>query len=151
MPRIVELAGISLVSVMVCYASPSFAKGAEGAQSKACRAKAIQQGRVGDQRNAFIATCLKGALSPKMSTGSGAKSGAARAVTAPSGADRTDRSTQCNAEAVKRGLHDTAFQSFRKGCLASAAPVGAIESSQTPTKPTASKPKLESLTNTPPK
>jgi len=73
------------------------------------------------------------------------------AVVAPSGSDRTARSTQCNAEAARRGLHDSAFQSFRKGCLASAAPVGAIEAGEHPTTPTAAKPKLESLTNTPPK
>ncbi len=150
MRRVVEIAALSLVSILACSATPVAAKIVESAQSKACRAQATQQGLSGNERDSFQATCMKGSLSPKGRTEPAPKGEAAKAVIAPSGADRTIRSKQCNAEAARRGLHDSAFQSFRKGCLASAAPVSAIETSERPTKPTGAKPKLESLTNTPP-
>ncbi len=151
MHRIVGIAGLSLLTILICGSAPDAARGAESAQSKACWSQATQQGLVGDQRDSFHATCLKGALAPKAPTRLAVATKAAKAVTAPSGADRTVRSKQCNAEAAKRGLHDAAFESFRKGCLASAAPVRAIETGEDPTKPTPAKPKLESLTNMPPK
>jgi hypothetical protein len=70
-------------------------------------------------------------------------------LTAPSGADRTVRSKECNAEAAKRGLKEGALQAFRKGCLASAAPVGAIETSKQTEVPTKDKPKLDALIDAP--
>jgi hypothetical protein len=74
---------------------------------------------------------------------------AAKAVTEPSGADRTVRSRQCNREAARRGLKEEALQAFRKGCLASAAPVRAIETSHSVEAPAKAKPKLEALTDAP--
>ncbi len=151
MHRIVEITALSLVSILVCWSAATAATAADSAQSKACWTEATQHGLVGDKRDSFHATCLKGALAPERPTRLAEATSAARAVTAPSGADRTVRSKQCNAEAARRRLHDAAFESFRKGCLASAAPVGVIETAENPTKPTPAKPELESLTNTPPK
>jgi len=152
MRRFANIAGFSVIATTLALATSSLAKPAESAQSKSCSAQATQKGLVGNESASFRATCLKGSLAPKAPTMPAAKSGAAvKAITAPSGADRTSRSAQCNAEAAKRGLHDSSFQSFRKGCLASAAPVASIESAKTPEKPTNAKPKIESLTNTQPK
>jgi hypothetical protein len=150
MHRILGIAGVSLVSILICGSAPG-AEGAESAQSKSCWSQATQQGLHGEKRDAFHATCVKGALAPKGPTKLAEATRGAKAVVAPSGADRTVRSKQCDAEAARRGLHDAAFESFRKGCLASAAPVSAIENGEHPTRPTPAKPKLESLTNTPPK
>jgi len=150
MKRIAEITGLSLFSMAIVLAGPSGATSKASPQSKSCWAQAKEQGLVGADRTAFHATCMKGALAPKGPTEPKPTTRAAAAVTSPSGADRTTRSKQCNDEAERRGLHDSAFQSFRKGCLASAAPVSAIETSRTPTTPTPAKPKLESLTNTPP-
>lgn len=143
------IAVIAFAAVALGAAGPAAARSHESAQAKSCRAEATKQGLSGAKRNAFVATCTKGSLDPKAPIG--AASASAAAVTAPSGADTTDRSRQCNAEAARRKLQDSAFQAFRKGCLASAAPVRAIESPNTATKPTGAKPKLESMTNTPPK
>ena len=143
------LASVSLISSL--YLAPAAsARTTESAQSKTCSAEATRQRLTGAKRASFRATCLRGSLTPKRPTASETKAPAVKAVVAPSGADRTSRSTACNAEAGKRGLSDSAFQSFRKACLASAAPVNAIETAQTPTKPTKAKPKIEGLTNTPP-
>lgn len=90
---------------------------------------------------------MKGALAPPPQTGAGAKSEGAKAIVAPTGSNPATRSEQCNAEAARRGLKDSPLQSFRKGCLASAAPVGAIEGGLRPETPAPAKPRLESLTN----
>jgi hypothetical protein len=68
------------------------------------------------------------------------------ALTEPSGADRTERSRQCDAEAAKRGFHDSGLQAFRKSCLASAAPVDAIGVADQPPRPTKADAKLDALT-----
>jgi hypothetical protein len=149
MHRIHYISGLS-VALSLLVSPPQAAAKAESAQSRACWAKATQEGLVGPQRSAFHATCLKGALAPNHPTRMDKGSSAAAAITAPSGADRTTRSQACDAEAARRGLHDSEYQAFRKGCLATAAPVSAVESAEKTTTPTAAKPKLESLTNTPP-
>ena len=141
------IVGVCLIAGL--HSAPALARSVHSAQSKTCKAEADRQGLTGKQRTAFNATCLKGSLTPGRPTGL-AKTSAAKAIVAPSGADRTTRSASCDAEAAKRGLADSAFQSFRKGCLASAAPVHTIETAQTPTRPTNAKPKIEGLTNTPP-
>jgi hypothetical protein len=46
-------------------------------------------------------------------------------------------------------LKDEALQAFRKGCLASAAPVGAIETAKHAEGPAKDKPKLDALTDAP--
>jgi hypothetical protein len=150
MNRYLQIAALPLLPLFISLAAPCDAKTHESAQSKACWAQAQTQGLVGQKRTAFHAMCVKGSQPPPSSTGAQAKSESARAVVAPTGASPAGRSDQCNAEAARRGLKDSAFQSFRKGCLASAAPVGAIESGLRPTTPTPAKPKLESLTNAPP-
>ena len=151
MQQSLKLAGLSLLPVLLCWSTLSAAKTHESAQSKTCWAQAAHQGLAGRKRTAFHATCLKGSLPPPVSTGSAATSESAKAVVAPAGSSPANRSDQCNAEATRRGLHDSGFQAFRKGCIASAAPVSAIQGGMRPTTPTAAKPKIESLTNKPPK
>jgi hypothetical protein len=149
MRQSIKIAALSAVSALVFSGTQTAAKEQQSAQSRSCWTKATQQGLMGEQRNAFHATCLKGSLAPKRPT-EPALTKSAKAVTAPSGEDRLARSKQCDAEAALRGLHDSGFQAFRKGCLASAAPVSAIGTSERLTKPTEAKPNLESLTNKPP-
>ncbi len=145
MLRTIAAAGLGFSAAVSLLAAPA----AASSQTRACAAKAAQQGLSGTRRSAFLTTCRKGALAPRTPTAP-THSESATAVVAPSGADRTDRSSQCNAEGARRGLHDAALQSFRKGCLASAAPVGAIETGRTPTVPTKAIPKIDKLTNKPP-
>jgi hypothetical protein len=145
-----QMAGFGLASILVCGATPTVAKTHASARSTACWTQAKRQGLTGAERNAFHATCMEGALAGKRPVKAASSEGA-KAITSPSGAGAATRSKQCNDEATRRGLHDSGFQAFRKGCLASAAPVGAIQTSLTPTTPTPAKPKLESLTNKPPK
>jgi hypothetical protein len=51
----------------------------------------------------------------------------------------------------KKKLERNARQAFYKSCLASAAPAAATGSKDNPAKPTPAKPKLEGLTDTPPR
>jgi hypothetical protein len=123
----------------------------QSAQSHSCSERADQQGLSGDARKAFQTTCTKGSLAPGQPTQPAPQSAAAKALTQPSGVDRTVRSKQCDEQAAKRGLHDSPLQAFRKSCLASAAPVSAVGSKDRPPRPTRAKPKLEALTDTPPR
>jgi hypothetical protein len=116
----------------------------ESAQSKACWAKADQQSLTGQNRDDFNASCVKGAASPPGPAANPKEHSAwAKAVTAPSGADRAQRSRQCSAEADRRGLTSSKRQAFREDCIASAAPVGANgTNTETPT-PTPAKEPLD--------
>lgn len=103
--------------------SASYAAAPESAQSKACYDKATAQNLHGASRKAFHRTCMKGALSPDKPTATTASSKEARAVTAPSGVDRTVRSQQCSNEADKRHLAGKDREAFRLSCVATAGPV----------------------------
>jgi hypothetical protein len=118
-------------------------------QAQSCSERATQQGLQGKDRDRFLASCAKGSLAPNRPTSPAPESLAAKTLTAPSGADRTVRSKECNTEAAKRGLKDSALQAFRKGCLASAAPVSAIQTSTQTEAPTKDKPKLDALIDAP--
>jgi hypothetical protein len=118
----------------------------ESAQSKACWAKADSGKLHGEERTAFHARCMAGPLAPKVPSPR-ARTEGARAIVAPSGADKTVRSGQCQDEANKRGLKDADYQAFRLACLASAAPAQATGSKTQPAKPTRDKPGLDNLTN----
>ncbi|WP_293899426.1 hypothetical protein [Phenylobacterium sp.] len=83
------------------------------------------------------------------SSASAAQSPAAKAITAPSGADRAVRARQCEAQASKRSLSHNTRQAYYKSCLASAAPVAAVGSKAHQATPTPAKRKLEALTDTP--
>jgi hypothetical protein len=144
------MAGMAAASLLVFGASPSFAKDVHGAQSATCWARAKQRGLGGDTGAEFHARCMKGALAPTAPTKFDRSNDAAKAITSPSGTNRMARSDACNAEATRRGLHDSAFQAFRKGCVASAAPVGAIQAPNRTERPAPALPKIESQTNRPP-
>jgi hypothetical protein len=62
-------------------------------------------------------------MSPDRPTAPTAPSKEAKAITAPSGAERTARSRQCSNEADKRNLTGKDRESFRLSCLATAGPV----------------------------
>ncbi len=115
------------------------------AQAQSCAERAQQQGLEGKGRETFMTTCKNGSLAPKRPTTPAPESRSAEALTAPSGADRTTRSKQCNTEAARRGLKEEAMQAFRKSCLASAAPVTAIQTAHRSETPTPDKPKLDTL------
>ncbi len=94
----------------------------ETAQSKSCYQKAAMQHLHGAARASFHRACVKGALSPSRPTETNSTSKEAKAITEPSGVDRTVRSKQCSAEADKRGLKDKDREAFRLSCLATAGP-----------------------------
>ncbi len=110
------LASLS-ASAGLAFAAP------ESAQSKACYAKASAQNLHGAARTSFHRTCMKGALSPDKPTAATPSAKEARAITAPSGSDRTVRSKQCSEEADRRGLTDKDREAFRLSCMATAGPV----------------------------
>ncbi len=143
------LTGIAMVSALAMGATASLAKGAESAQSKTCWARAKGEGLTGSKRDAFHATCMKGALAPKHPVRR-PTTAASAAITAPSGADKDVRSKACSDEGSKRGLQASAFDAFRKSCLATAGPVSEIGGGGKPSRPTPAKSKIENLTNTPP-
>ncbi len=144
------------LSLALCACALAFGVGAQNvasaapsAQSQSCSERATGQGLKGEDRDKFEAACTKGSLAPDRPTRQVQHTAAANALVKPSGSDRTRRSSQCNAEGARRGLKDSGLQAFRKGCLASAAPVQAIETSTRATKPTPAKPKLDALTDAP--
>jgi hypothetical protein len=100
-------------------------------RSNACWAQADKKGLHGGDRTTFHRTCLQGALAPASPTHADNRSVAAKAVTSPSGADRTQRSRQCAAEADAKGKTDNERKSIRLSCLANASPPSATG---TPTK-----------------
>jgi hypothetical protein len=83
-----------------------------------------------------------GALTPTTPTTETQTTDGMAATTAPSGADRTVRSDQCNKEADKRGLKDNDRKAFRLNCMATAAPVSAAASPKEMPTPTHDKPEL---------
>jgi hypothetical protein len=105
-------------------------------RSNACWAQATQKGLHGAARTTFHKTCLQGALAPATPTHDDKGSVSAKAITAPSGADRTQRSRQCAAEADAKGKTDNERKSIRLTCLANASPpssTGSPTKSPTPT------------------
>ncbi len=110
------------VALSAALGASGAALAAESAHSRSCYAQADNQHLTGAARTEFHRTCMKGALAPHHPTAP-VHSMAAAAVVAPSGADRTTRSAQCNAEGNRRGLHGAKFSAFRKSCLATAGPV----------------------------
>ena len=78
---------------------------------------------------------MRGALSPNRPTAPTGDSKEAKAITAPSGADRTVRSQQCSNEADKRNLTGKDRESFRLSCVATAGPVTEGETKNQAPKP----------------
>lgn len=134
----VMVAGLGLLAAAL---PPSvLASTAPSAQSKACSAKADQQSLTGKARADFHASCLKGAAVPPGPAAAPAHATTwAKAVTAPSGNDRSVRSRQCSGEADRRGLVSAKRESFRLACLASAAPVTKVGAGTTQTAPSPQK------------
>jgi hypothetical protein len=133
--------GVAIVAaaVLACGAAPAMAA---SAQSKACSAKADEQGLHGQARVRFRAKCLKGGMSPSHHLKPTPANTNARAVTEPSGMDPTERDKACDAEAGRKGLEGNQREAFRKKCLATAGPVAATGTTQQPATPTPAKPGL---------
>ena len=125
-------------TLLVCAPRSS----AETAQSASCAAQMEKRAVAPADRQAFMAQCTKGALTPPKPPIATTPGSGAHAVVAPSGHSKTARSAQCNSEADKRGLQDRARAAFRLSCLASAAPVSAIGTATKSPRPTAAKPDL---------
>jgi len=114
-------------------------------RSNACWAQANQKGLHGAERTSFHKTCLQGALAPSTPTHDDKGSVSAKAVTAPSGADRTQRSRQCAAEADAKGKSDNERKSIRLSCLANASPPSSTGTPTKTPKPTPSHDELGTL------
>jgi hypothetical protein len=116
MLSISSLAALSLVAPMPAVAAPS-------AASRDCAAQAAHQHLAGHIAAEFKAKCMKGPLAARTPTAPTSPGKEAHAVTAPSGANRNERSQQCTAEADKRGLQNQDRKQFQLSCLATAGPV----------------------------
>jgi hypothetical protein len=132
--RRLNLLSISALAAASLLASSGLAA-VESTQSKACYDEATAQHLHGASRKAFHRTCMKGALSPNRPTAPSGPSKEARAITAPSGADRTVRSQQCSNEADKRHLTGKDRDAFRLSCVATAGPVSEGETKTQAPKP----------------
>jgi hypothetical protein len=133
------------VSVFLAIASVAGAgsvSGATTAQSAACAAQADHQSLTGENRQAFVAKCMKGPMAPDKPSMPTRPGSGAQSVVSPSGHDRVTRSQQCTAEADRRGLKEHERAAFRLSCLATAAPVKAVGTSTTPPRPTPAKANL---------
>jgi len=117
------LATSALAALTILASAGSAATAPDTAQARACSNKAAARHLRGAELATFQRTCMKGALAPKRPTAFKASSKEARAVTAPSGEDRTVRSKQCSAEADRRRLTDPDRNAFRLSCMATAGPV----------------------------
>ena len=115
--------GLSAATALACL-SAGPAASAPTAQSRHCADTAKEQGLSGAARARFIATCKKGPLAPSTPTAPTASSSKeARAITKPSGVDRTTRAKQCAAEADRKDLAAKDRKAFQLSCLATAGPV----------------------------
>jgi len=127
-----------LAAAMPAWSTPT----SSTERSNACWAQADQKGLHGAERTTFHKTCLQGALAPATPTHDDKGSVSAKAITSPSGADRTQRSRQCAAEADAKGKTDNERKSIRLTCLANASPPS---STGTPTKTPTPTPSHEAL------
>ncbi len=136
----VTSAGLGLTLAVMAGAAPVV--GETTAQSASCAAQADRQSLAGADRQTFLAKCMKGPMVPPKPSMPTRPGSGARSVISPSGHDRLVRSRQCTAEADRRGLKEHDRAAFRLACLATAAPVGAVGASTTPTAPTPAKANL---------
>jgi len=112
-----------LAALTILASAGSTAAAPDTAQSRACSNKAAAQHLRGAELATFQRTCMKGTLSPKTPTALKGPTKESRAITAPSGEDRTVRSKQCSDEADRRHLTGPDRNAFRLSCLATAGPV----------------------------
>jgi hypothetical protein len=121
---------------------PAWSATSTAVRSRDCWAQADNESLHGAERRAFHKRCLQGALAPASPTQADKGSVSAAALTSPSGADRTQRSRDCAAQADAKGATDNARKSIRLSCMASAAPPA---STGTPTHPPAPTPSNDQL------
>jgi hypothetical protein len=144
----VVLSGVVAFAALTSAGAPAMAA-THSAQSAVCASEADQGRLKGSARSAFVSRCMKGALAPRRPTAPTAPNHEARAIVAPSGADRTVRSRQCDAEADRRGLQTRARAQFRLSCLATAGPVSESQTINQPPKPAKAIPGLGDNDNKP--
>jgi hypothetical protein len=138
------VAGILCLGVVLAAASsatPGLAA-TESPQAKICAKSTQAKSLSGGAKKAFVQKCLHHPMVPQKSDLPKAQTTPAKAVTAPSGADKNVRFAQCSAEGDRRGLTDNARNAFRLSCIATAAPVTSIGASNQPPAPNNEKPNL---------
>jgi len=141
-----QIVTIGVILTVAGLATPVWAVATSTTErSNACWAEANKKGLHGADRTTFHKTCLQGALAPASPTHADKGSVSAKAVTAPSGADRTQRSRQCAAEADAKGKTDNERKSIRLSCLANASPPSSTETPTKTAKPTPSHDELGTL------
>lgn len=119
---------------------------AQSPQAESCRQRAATDGK---DDPGFYARCMTGAMAPPEIGRNAPGSLGEQAIVAPTGSSPAERSDQCSAEADRRGLTSGERDNFRRGCLASAAPVGNIGVAGQATVPTPEKSELGGLTAAP--
>ncbi len=135
-----------VVSIAVAWnTTPRLASADEMSSTRTCTDEANTKHLTGKSLQTFLRTCRQGALAPAKPASGEDRSPQAKLITAPSGADRIQRSADCTAEAQRRRLDDNQAKAFRLNCLASAAPVAATGGADRPPVPTPSKPGYDTL------
>ncbi len=133
--RLSSILKSGLLALGLCAASAGLAAAAQTAQATSCDQQAANEHLNGKDAAAFKASCNRGALAPKTPTAQTPANVESRAVVAPSGADRTVRSRQCDAEADKKRLTGQQRKQFRLSCLATAGPTSEGETATRTPKP----------------
>ena len=106
----------ALLAITLCGIAPAYAEGeapkkepsakqlAQRAKMKACNADAKTPALTGDERKAFMKTCLSG--------------GAAAAPAAPAASAGDEKTKACRAEAKEKALKGDERKAFMKTCVA---------------------------------
>jgi psiF repeat len=100
MRRSIWLATLGAVLAMATMVQPAPAANSQQTKMTACNAEAKSKGLTGDDRKAFMKTCLS------------ADSGASK-----SGNSQQEKMKSCNAEAKTKGLSGDDRKKFMSGCL----------------------------------
>ena len=145
MRQIVAASGVGLIILALAAPMSSTTAKTQATRSELCWAQADKKGLHGEARSTFHKTCVEGALAPASPTHHDAGSVSAKAVTSPSGVDRTERSNICAKEADAKTTDENKRKSIRLACMASAAPPAATGTPTHPPAPTPDKDQLGSL------
>jgi hypothetical protein len=123
----------------LCFITLIQTADAETALSASCAARADTQSATTSGRTAFMSQCMQGAVEPSKPPTTTKSGSEGNAVASSNLTDKSARSTECDAEADRRGL-DRGRAAFKSWCVASASPVRAIGTALESPTPAAAKP-----------
>ena len=93
-----------LAGMLLLAALPAYSANAQQTKMTTCNADATTQGLTGDDRKAFMKTCLSSSTNP-----------------APTGNTQQQKMKTCNADATTKGLKGDDRKAYMKTCLSAGA------------------------------